>query len=675
VWKFALEFFYETRYASKLDKKVFKLDVFDYDRVGSNDLIGSASVDLYTLATGPVYHELVLRDGGKPSGRLQFHCEFELYSEIEVTLSNVKIAGLVPLEKTCDPHMQFAFSANEATEEPPKEGESPFPQRAKGDGKSYKTPTLDNTTSPAWSECEQMWFQATLRELMAESIVVKLNHTKKIRGGALLGACELPLRKYMHPSTDRKPIKFRESLRAADGSAAGSIEGVVVFVNVPAMAQMKGGKHTELGVEGGEALLPGLPMPKDLVGGVLNANDVAKAAALKDVAADGGGAAPQAPGANDSGRSAAPPKSPRLPNMRDSDASMLEHAPAPAAAGGLAVPGTESSRRKSLLAASEHTLPPEEEMPKGWEKKTTEKGKAYYVCHPLKRTQWTPPTPADVAESDACLAQLALEAAIALGEQPKGMAALATPAAVAAAGTSPARTNKSPQPMRRTEALKQILATKDGAKLPTNVQFDTDNDPHANYDDDEDVQPPGPIGAISAPAPLPTPTATAPPVSRRVSKPVVVVDDDDVLPPGPVGAIQRSPSPQLPRPSQPKAAAVVDDDDDVLPPGPIGAVVRAPSPQPQQQQQPQQPAYQQPQQYQQQQQQQQQQQLPPGWEARVDASTGRQFYVDHNTRQTHWSLPQYQPQYGGGFSGTGGYPPPQQGFTGTNGYLMPQGGF
>jgi hypothetical protein len=112
----------------------------------------------------------------------------------------------------------------------------------------------------------------------------------------------------------------------------------------------------------------------------------------------------------------------------------------------------------------------------------------------------------------------------------------------------------------------------------------------------------------------------------------------------------------------------------VLPPGPIGAVVRAPSPQPQQQQQPQQPAYQQPQQYQQQQQQ-QQQQLPPGWEARVDASTGRQFYVDHNTRQTHWSLPQYQPQYGGGFSGTGGYPPPQQGFTGTNGYLMPQGGF
>lgn len=31
--------------------------------------------------------------------------------------------------------------------------------------------------------------------------------------------------------------------------------------------------------------------------------------------------------------------------------------------------------------------------------------------------------------------------------------------------------------------------------------------------------------------------------------------------------------------------------------------------------------------------------LPPGWESRTDATTGRTFYIDHNTRTTSWTLP------------------------------------
>ncbi len=33
-WKFEILFFYETRYADKLDKKTFKIDCFDYERLG-----------------------------------------------------------------------------------------------------------------------------------------------------------------------------------------------------------------------------------------------------------------------------------------------------------------------------------------------------------------------------------------------------------------------------------------------------------------------------------------------------------------------------------------------------------------------------------------------------------------------------------------------------------------
>merc|ERR1719191_105572 len=33
------------------------------------------------------------------------------------------------------------------------------------------------------------------------------------------------------------------------------------------------------------------------------------------------------------------------------------------------------------------------------------------------------------------------------------------------------------------------------------------------------------------------------------------------------------------------------------------------------------------------------QQLPPGWEVRVNSTTGHDYYVDHNTETTHWELP------------------------------------
>ena len=32
-------------------------------------------------------------------------------------------------------------------------------------------------------------------------------------------------------------------------------------------------------------------------------------------------------------------------------------------------------------------------------------------------------------------------------------------------------------------------------------------------------------------------------------------------------------------------------------------------------------------------------QLPPGWEARYEPNMRRNFYVDHNTRTTHWDPP------------------------------------
>lgn len=62
-WKFKIEFDYETRYPNKLDKKIVRIDCYDWDRVGGNDMIGSATVDLHTIATGPTRLSLTIRDG------------------------------------------------------------------------------------------------------------------------------------------------------------------------------------------------------------------------------------------------------------------------------------------------------------------------------------------------------------------------------------------------------------------------------------------------------------------------------------------------------------------------------------------------------------------------------------------------------------------------------------
>ena len=34
--------------------------------------------------------------------------------------------------------------------------------------------------------------------------------------------------------------------------------------------------------------------------------------------------------------------------------------------------------------------------------------------------------------------------------------------------------------------------------------------------------------------------------------------------------------------------------------------------------------------------------LPPGWEMKIDPSTGRPFFIDHNTRNTTWNDPRTQ---------------------------------
>lgn len=50
--------------------------------------------------------------------------------------------------------------------------------------------------------------------------------------------------------------------------------------------------------------------------------------------------------------------------------------------------------------------------------------------------------------------------------------------------------------------------------------------------------------------------------------------------------------------------------------------------------------------------------LPPGWEKGLDPSTGKVFYIDHNTKSTMWDLPQHVKDYIDSMQSQHQQPPP-----------------
>eukprot|EP01108_Squamamoeba_japonica_P009336 TRINITY_DN865_c0_g1_i2.p1 TRINITY_DN865_c0_g1~~TRINITY_DN865_c0_g1_i2.p1 ORF type:complete len:306 (-),score=180.75 TRINITY_DN865_c0_g1_i2:24-941(-) len=304
------------------------------------------------------------------------------------------------------------------------------------------------------------------------------------------------------------------------------------------MAQMVGGVHRESGVEGGRALLPGLSEPTCVIDA--DADDAKHADAVAAVA----GAKGEDPflmmhAAHAFGSSA---------QLRSSDPAVSA---SPVVARATPVVSKATPTPPAKTAVVEADAP----MPAGWERRHNAKGRAYYVCHPLRLTQWTYPTAQQIGDSARALKEKQERRAREWAEQQ------AREAAAAAATTHD--------------------------ELPA-VEF---------HSSDDERTPPGPVGAM------------------RTSAPPTDADDAD------------------------------DDDDDAQPPPAVG-VVRSPSGhhvQPAAQ-----PVYQPPAVV-----------LPPGWEARVDPSSGRSFYVDHNTRQTHWTLPP-----GVGVAAPTGYPPAQSSYAG-----------
>jgi len=94
VWDLDLTFVYETRYSNKLGSKSMVIECFDKNRLLSDTFIGRVTVDLHTLASGPVNHDLQLWMDLRPAGRIKFSVEMEQLADITVFFRDVIIHNL-----------------------------------------------------------------------------------------------------------------------------------------------------------------------------------------------------------------------------------------------------------------------------------------------------------------------------------------------------------------------------------------------------------------------------------------------------------------------------------------------------------------------------------------------------------------------------------------------------
>lgn len=221
-----------------MDDLFLELEVWDADIFTSDDIIGVAAVDIHTLASGPSHHDVeLIGELGEPCGRLLFDLEVVQVSTVKATFYDVKAVGLQapPPETTLDPYVEYHFSGD-------------------GNAGNYAQSTVCfQTLDPIFEEPIELDFSTDLKNLLGESIVVKVKNYQQI-----VAECVIPMKKYF--CFDPR-LKFQEPLYF-QGKLAGNIEGWLSFDNLPYFGQMIGGVHCELGVSEAIPLMPGIPLPR-----------------------------------------------------------------------------------------------------------------------------------------------------------------------------------------------------------------------------------------------------------------------------------------------------------------------------------------------------------------------------------------------------------------------------
>lgn len=250
-WRFNLLFFYETKFMDKLDKKLFNVDVYEHKTLGANGVFGSITTDLYTLATGPVHHDMLLTTKTNQAvGRLSFDMEMEHITDCHIEIRDLSISNIRDehghAAHNINPYVEVLF-----TNDPEKT--------------IARTPALRSNLMPVWPELRPLRYKTTLRDIVSNGkLEFTLKDDKMVGRDITLATFQVDLRALYSFRDDINTFQGVMHNNAKGVQNAASIQGAITFRKQPQLGNMTGGRHTETGIRDAIPMCAGVPLPKIL---------------------------------------------------------------------------------------------------------------------------------------------------------------------------------------------------------------------------------------------------------------------------------------------------------------------------------------------------------------------------------------------------------------------------
>lgn len=261
VWQDTVSFTYSTRYADCLSRKSVVFEVWDHNTFSSNALIGTVKLDLHTIATGPITHELTIRDGRKVRGTLYVDVLMEQVCETALSISKVGLSGhddasAGALDSLPDVQLVVTLPASPATVK--------FGGAQRGASPSGPGALL---VSGGWPAGCSFRTEGGAKELYLSLIDFTLISPSS---NVVLAAGRLPVSDaFTFVQSEDVDFEVRLVVTAA-GAAAGMtqggnsgifVSGAIQYSNIPTFAQLTDGIHSsESGIRGVTSFpVPGIP--------------------------------------------------------------------------------------------------------------------------------------------------------------------------------------------------------------------------------------------------------------------------------------------------------------------------------------------------------------------------------------------------------------------------------
>ncbi|GAM20514.1 hypothetical protein SAMD00019534_036890 [Acytostelium subglobosum LB1] len=243
-WPNTFHFQYETKFIDKLNRKLCKLTLYRKKKIGSDSMVGQVQIDLHTLGTGPVQHDVLLTKGTVGVGRTTFKLEMQHITQLRIDIAQIAVTNM---------DSSLFSSASDSTN---------FIEYSLNKNNIITTQKVTGSSCPTWNKLAPITQVISLKDLVDSHVHIELKASHALKSSSL-AQLKIPINKiFSFIEGDNKVIN--SVLLDMHNKRMADIHIKLQFNDIPQLAQMKDGIHTETGVLNGQPFFSGVPLPNIL---------------------------------------------------------------------------------------------------------------------------------------------------------------------------------------------------------------------------------------------------------------------------------------------------------------------------------------------------------------------------------------------------------------------------